>query len=520
MSYFLFPSVADTPATESLLHAYEGLLGRFPDQAGFTYWANQLSNGTSLSNIISAFTQSAEIGSHAAGNKQFVDYLYSTALLRNPDVSGEAYWTSNLDSGHTTKAQVAQLFLQSSEFSAMFQPFNASTSITTTSGATTSYSTSGTNIVNASGVGLTLNSTNWYGAEGTAEDPQGLYSRGYEAMLDQIKTEHFNTIRLPFSQDTIHSTSTVVKTYDSNGNYTGLSLNGSYISPTADGGQNNDLLGLTPLQIMDKIVQYADKIGLNIILDHHRMSAGDGTQNGLWYIPGSTTYTIQSWEADWQMLAARYAGDKSVIGGDLQNEPYAATWGDGGTNDWAAAATTAGNMVLAKNPNWLIVVEGIQTYAGNSYFWGGNLMGVQSHPITLNVSNKLVYSPHDYGPSVANQTWFSASNYPNNLPAIYDQYWGYIYKNNVAPIWVGEMGGAITPNGQVTQTQATGTQQYLTEITSYMATGGTMTTVPVGKTPISWAQFAWNNVNSDVQGILNSDWTTINTQLYNYLKFS
>ena len=361
-----------------------------------------------------------------------------------------------------------------------------------------------------------MDSTNWYGAEGTAQDPQGLWNRGYQSMLDQILAQKFDTVRLPFSQDTLHSTATV--TTASNGE---LYLNGSYMSKTADGGQNGSLAGLTPLQTMDKIVQYADKIGLNIVLDHHRMTAGDGgTENGLWYIPGSSTYTVQSWQQDWQMLAARFAGDKSVIGADLQNEPYQGTWGDGGANDWAAAAQNAGNLVLQKNPNWLIFIEGIQTYAGQSYFWGGNLMGVASHPIALNIPNKLVYSPHDYGPSVANQPWFSDPSYPNNLPSIYDQYWGYIYKNSTAPIWVGEMGGAITSNSQVTQAQATGTQQYLTEITNYMKTGGTMTTLPVGKSPISWAIFAWNNVNTDVQGIMNSDWQTINTPLYNYLKFS
>lgn len=503
-----------------MFKVYEGILGRFPDEAGFKFWSNQLSNGSSLTDIVGAFTKAAEFNNYAVTNKQFVDHLYDTALQRNPDVSGETYWISNLETGKLTKLQVAVTFIQSSEFNSKFQKYDSSAQ-SYGSGSSTAFSTSGSNIIDSSGTSVNLDSANWFGAEGTAQLPQGLYNRGYEGMLDAIQAQKFDTVRLPFSQDTLTSTSKVIKTYDANGNYTGLSLNGSYINPWADRGENAGLEGLTPLQIMDEIVQYADKIGLKIVLDHHRMTAGDGgTENGLWYIPGSSTYTVQSWQDNWEMLAARYAGNKSVIGADLQNEPYQGTWGDGGTNDWAAAATQMGNLIHVKNPNWLIFVEGTQTYNGQSYFWGGNLMGVQSHPITLNIPNKVVYSPHDYGPSVANQSWFSASNYPDNLPAIYDQYWGYIYKNNIAPIWVGEMGGAITTNGQTTQAEATGTQQYLSEITTYMKTGGTMTALPTGKSPMSWAIFAWNNINTDVQGIMNSDWTTINTPLYNYLKFS
>ena len=58
---------------------------------------------------------------------------------------------------------------------------------------------------------------------------------------------------------------------------------------------------------MDKIVQYADQIGIKIILDHHRSEAGAGTSdNGLWY---DAQYSQAQWVSDWQMLAQRYAND-------------------------------------------------------------------------------------------------------------------------------------------------------------------------------------------------------------------
>ena len=92
------------------------------------------------------------------------------------------------------------------------------------------------------------------------------------------------------------------------------------------------------------------------------------------------------------------------------------------------------------NPDWLIFVEGIGTYNGQSYWWGGNLMGVKDRPVALNVPNKSVYSAHDYPNSVYPQPWFQAANYPANLPALFTQMWGYIYQQNIAPVSVGEFG--------------------------------------------------------------------------------
>jgi len=99
------------------------------------------------------------------------------------------------------------------------------------------------------------------------------------------------------------------------------------------------------------------------------------------------------------MLAERYADAPAVIGADLRNEPHRASWGEGGA-DWAAAAERAGNAILATGSEWLIVVEGVQTYRDASYWWGGNLQGVADRPVELDRADKLVYSAHAYSPEV------------------------------------------------------------------------------------------------------------------------
>lgn len=100
------------------------------------------------------------------------------------------------------------------------------------------------------------------------------------------------------------------------------------------------------------------------------------------YLPNDNSYSHQSFVADWAFLAGRYA-KTAVIGADLWNEPKdTVTWGGGNpANDWAAAATAAGNAILSSNPDWLIIVEG----TGVNTWWGGNLMGVATNPIVLSV---------------------------------------------------------------------------------------------------------------------------------------
>ena len=116
------------------------------------------------------------------------------------------------------------------------------------------------------------------------------------------------------------------------------------------------------------------------------------------------------------------------------------------------------------HPGWLIVVEGIESYNGDFYWWGGNLMGAGSSPVVLSVANRVVYSAHDYPASVYNQPYLSAANYPSNLPSIWDAHWGYLKKNNIAPVLLGEFGSRL---------QTTSDQQWFNSIVTYLGTGVT-----------------------------------------------
>ncbi|MFG1294500.1 cellulase family glycosylhydrolase [Xanthobacter variabilis] len=350
------------------------------------------------------------------------------------------------------------------------------------------FSTSGNQIVDADGNAAKIAGVNWFGFEGSNNSPNGLWTRSYTDMMDQMKELGFNTIRLPFSSDMLHSTT----------------------ASGIDYSQNPDLQGLSPLEIMDKIVEYADEIGMKIILDHHRSSAGAGTsENGLWY---DSAHSEAQWISDWQMLAERYADNSAVIGADLHNEPYNGTWGGGGANDWAAAAERAGNAIGEVNANWLIFVEGVGTYEGESYWWGGNLMGVRDRPIALEVDNKLVYSAHDYGNSVYAQPWFQSSDFAADLPEKFREMWGYIYEENIAPVYIGEFG---------TKLEDPKDAPWLEALTSYLSgdfnNDGTID-LPAGAEGISWTYWSWNPNSGDTGGILADDWRTVHTEKLAYLE--
>src|SRR5215211_3160880 len=164
--------------------------------------------------------------------------------------------------------------------------------------------TSGNQILDASNKVVGLSGINWFGFETSNNAPHGLGARNWEEVLDQIKREGYNVIRLPFSN---------------------AMLKKDVMPSGIDYQKNPDLNGLTSLQVMDKIVRGTNEREIKIILDNHRSTPGGGLEsNGLWY---TSEYTEVDWILDWKKLVRRYKYIPAVIGVDLRNEPYSACWG-------------------------------------------------------------------------------------------------------------------------------------------------------------------------------------------------
>jgi len=289
--------------------------------------------------------------------------------------------------------------------------------------------TQGSQIVAQDGTPVRIAAIGWNGGDGGRRVPEGLYAVNYRRTMDAMKALGFNTIRLPWCDLWVGQ------------HEAAMPENRGTVS--IDYRHNPDLRGLTALQVHDRIISYAGRIGLKIILDHHTNSCQGGQQaNGLWY---DERVSVQQFEANWLSLARRYRGDDTVIGYDLDNEPLeVAGWGTGGVNDWHAEAQKLGRMIQAVDPGPLIIVEGPQTWhpQPNMPYRGpeGNLQGVRTLPVVLSVPNKVVYSVHEYPPSVAD---IKVNSSAETLVPHMNRVWGYLVTEGIAPVWIGEMGSSL-----------------------------------------------------------------------------
>ena len=343
-------------------------------------------------------------------------------------------------------------------------------------------SSSGNKLIDSKGNTVRLTGVNWFGFETSMMYPHGIWSRDCRSMLKQIKDCGFNCIRFPWSNDILKPGATIsINSYGTDP-YTGVTPMNQIESTFT-----------SPMQMLDKIVEYCQQLNIKIVLDNHSRKSDNYLNESVWYTPDVSE---AKWISDWTTMAARYKNNDAVIGMDIDNEPNGAhgqgcTWGNSNPlTDWNKAAERCGNAILQANPNVLIIVEGIQTYNNDGYWWGGNLEGVADFPVVISNPKKLVYSPHEYGPEVFNQTWFTDAGFPGNMAAIWTSHFDYIYANNTAPLLCGEFG--------------------IRDPTSYSGTEGKWfdTWLAFMGSRYSWTFWCWNPNSGDTGGLLDDQWVT------------
>jgi aryl-phospho-beta-D-glucosidase BglC (GH1 family) len=356
-------------------------------------------------------------------------------------------------------------------------------------------STRGSRIVDANGKAVQLAGVNWFGMNSLIYVPHGLWANGYKEMISQMKEVGFNLIRLPFSYDSLFANTASIRD--------GINY---FI------GSNQELVGKRPIEVMDAVIQEAGRQGMMVLLDNQNFT-GDNAISELWYENG---YSEFAWINMWQFLADRYRNQTNVLGADLKNEPYGrANWGSNDfATDWRLAAERAGNAILSINPNWLIIVEGVsganstREQLQGDYWWGGNLEGVKNDPVRLSIANRVVYSPHEYGPGLAESlgitpflAYVNDPQFPNNLENRWTTGFGYIHDQEIAPVLVGEFGGtgfAVNfKDGQWEQ-----------NLVNYL-----------DRKDLSWAYWAWNANAYDLGGgLVQDDWRTLRRDRINVLQ--
>ncbi|MDA3890132.1 MAG: cellulase family glycosylhydrolase [Salinivirgaceae bacterium] len=342
-------------------------------------------------------------------------------------------------------------------------------------------STSGNKLVDSNGNEVQLTGVNWFGFETSALVFHGLWNRDHKSMLQQIKDQGFNCIRVPWCNKILEGGVALnISSYGSDP-YTG-------VSPMNEEEATKTL----PIEIMDIMVQWCQDNNMKIILDNHSRKPDGYLSEELWY---TADVSHEKWISDWVFMAERYKDYDAVIAMDINNEPHGkngngSRWGTGNpSNDWRLAAQDCGNAILEANPNVLIMVEGIEEFGEDVYWWGGNLIGAEQYPVVLNNPNKLVYSPHEYGPTVYPQPWFSDPDFPSNMAGIWEKHFNYLFTNGTSPLFFGEFG--IRELGGVDEV-------WFDTFLSFLA-----------QSSHHWTFWCWNPNSGDTGGILANDWATI-----------
>lgn len=322
---------------------------------------------------------------------------------------------------------------------------------------------------------IRLHGINWFGSEARHHlRPYGLDVRDYKDSISQMKSLGFTAIRYPVCPKTLDNFPVSTITFEN--------------------GKNAELQGKNSLDVMDTIIQEFNNQEMYILLDMHSIDCDN--LNQLWY---SNEYSPQEWQSDLEFMADRYKGLEYFMGIDLKNEPFGvATWGTGTANDWKIAAETAGAAVLQQNPSLLVFVEGVQENPlcsnGVNHWQGGNLEPQQCYPIdtTKIPADKLVFSPHVYGPDVYTQPYINDPTFPNNLFNIWETHFGFM-TNTGATLVIGEWGGKFgNEGGNPLDTQLQ------TKLIEYYQEKNLCNTF----------YWAWNANALDTGGILQQDWQT------------
>ena len=365
--------------------------------------------------------------------------------------------------------------------------------------------TDGRRILDSSGKEVWLTGVNWFGYNTGTNTFDGLWNSQLAPTVKAIADHGFNLIRVPMSAQLLNEWAA--------GTYPRANYNNAY---------NPELNSMNSLEIFDYFLALAEENGIKVMLDIHSAETDASGHNvNLWYtskVSADAYLSALAWAAE------RYKNNDTVIAFDLKNEPHgkpnegkqAAIWNDSkDDNNWKYMSERAALTVLNKNPNVLVMVEGIEIYPKNIssnkdyhstsnsdyYFnwWGGNLRGVKDFPLNLGkYQNKLVYSPHDYGPTVYEQPWFEGNyDYNSLMKDCWHDNWFFIYEDNTAPLLIGEWGGFMRePN-----------LKWMTCMRQL-----------IGKYHLNHTFWCLNANSGDTGGLLLDDFTTWDNDKYKFVK--
>lgn len=103
---------------------YEGCLNRRPDLPGQLYWVSSLISGESQGRDVAiGLIHSTEFLARELSDEDYVTFLYTAYCGREPDEAGFTYWVEQLSSGQVTRDDVIPSFEDSVEFATLCENY-------------------------------------------------------------------------------------------------------------------------------------------------------------------------------------------------------------------------------------------------------------------------------------------------------------------------------------------------------------------------------------------------------------
>lgn len=347
-------------------------------------------------------------------------------------------------------------------------------------------------VVDMYGNEVWMTGVNWFGYNVGSQVFDGVWSMNMHWGLELIADHGFNLLRVPMSTQILlqwmnNEPDPIIKVNEwSNPELTVEGIEGGTVKYSFD--------------IWNQAVAWCRELGIKIMMDIHSASTNAAGHNyPLWY---DDSYSTDDWLAALEWFCDYYKDDDTIIAIDLKNEPHGkpeegkfAKWDDStDENNWKYAAERGAMACLSQNPNLLIMVEGTECYpdfdGGADWstpsvdyanygkfsgifgaWWGANLRGVRNFPVDLGeYQSQLVYSPHDYGPEVWEQTWFYLDDDSKTFTreTLLEDYWydtwAYLVEENISPLLMGEWGGWVDDEHDTTGEN----RHWLQELRDYM----------------------------------------------------
>ncbi|CCI49533.1 unnamed protein product, partial [Albugo candida] len=306
---------------------------------------------------------------------------------------------------------------------------------------------------------------NWSGMENIEGVPHGLAYKqsNIDDIAEKLAKHKINAVRLPINAEMV------------------ISNSAPNLKSFVNMFQSPELNVPTYMEMIQKVIQSLAKKQIAVLIDIHKVNPDykGVTSEPLWY---STETPMAAMMKMYETLATELCNSLhfNVMGVDIKNEPIGGCWPKSDADvtcpekkNWPRAVERIGNAILKKCPNWMIFAEGlfakkVPFKANNknvtySDWYGISLQNESANPIELSMSNKLVYAPHFYSPSLYPTSYFFAEQKTNpdgsidvveyeNTPAgdaalqnaiktVLNTAFGGILKEKKVPVLFGEFGG-------------------------------------------------------------------------------